>query len=140
MIEFADVKPGDLLLYENESGLLLQSVVIGFFDSSSVRIRAAGSDGDTFHAPMFVYTIKPDEPKRVFCWVTRKRWKNGIEEDHVPREKAPELSTALLESARSMIKQSYAGASDYFKPNDEDKVYFSDIVQLIDEIIVRSAQ
>jgi hypothetical protein len=86
---------------------------------------------------MFIYTIKPDEPKRTFCWVTRKRWRAGIEEDHVPREKDPELSTTLLESARNMIKQSYGGASDYFKPNEEDRVYFSDVVKSIDGIIMK---
>ncbi len=139
MVEYADVKPGDLLLYKNESGLLLQSVIIGFFDSVSVRIRVSGYERGIYHAPMFIYTIKPDEPKRIFCWVTRKKWKDGIEEDHVPRENDPELSRALLESARNMIKQSYGGASDYFKPNEEDKVYFSDIVKSIDEIIMQSS-
>lgn len=137
MVEYANVKPGDLLLYKNESGLLLQSVVIGFFDSASVKIRASGFERGIYHAPMFIYTTKPDEPKRMFCWVTRKRWKDGIEEDHLPREKDPELSSTLLNSARKMIKQSYGGASDYFKPNEEDKVYFSDIVKLLDEIIMQ---
>ncbi len=139
MVEYAGVKPGDLLLYKNESGLLLQSVVIGFFDSVGVRIRASGFERGIYHAPMFIYTLKPDEPKRIFCWVTRKRWKGGIEDDHVPREKDPELSRALLESARNLVKQSYGGASDYFKPNEEDKVYFSDIVKSIDEIITQSS-
>ncbi len=137
MVEYANVKPGDLLLYKNESGLLLQSVIIGFFDSVSIRIRASGFDGAVYYAPMFIYTIKPDEPKRIFCWVTRRRWKNGIEEDHIPREKNPELSRTLLEGARNMIKQSYGGASDYFKPNEEDKVYFTDIVKSIDEILMQ---
>jgi hypothetical protein len=137
MTQYADVKPGDLLLYKDQSGLLLQSVIIGFFDSVSVRIRASGFDGEIYYAPMFVYTTKSDEPEGRFCWVTRGRWKNGIDEDHVPREDNFELSKALLESARSRIKQSYGGACDYFKPNEEDRVFFTDIVKSIDDLITQ---
>lgn len=137
MAEYADVKPGDLLLYKDKSGSLLQSVIIGFFDSVSVRIRATGFDGEMYYAPMFVYATKSDEPEGTFCWVTRKRWKHGIEEDYVPRESDSELSKTLLESARSRIKQSYGGACDYFKPNEEDRVFFSDVVKSIDDLITQ---
>jgi hypothetical protein len=136
MAEYADVKPGDLLLYKDKSGLLLQSVIIGFFDSVSVRIRDSGFDGETYFAPMFIYTIKADDPEGIFCWVTRKRWNSGIVEDHVPREKNHELSKTLLEKARSRIKQSYGGACDYFKPNEEDRVFFTDVVKSIDDLIM----
>lgn len=113
MVEFKDIKAGDLIIsHRSGGGIHSEAIVIGLPTEVTHSGGYLGLNPSTIAPGIMCYRKFPEHDLGYFLTLNESQWERGAKVDYIPKEQNQETAMRLLQNARNDLTQPlYKGKS-----------------------------